>query len=95
MIPLQGGANVPVKTERRGYDLSSFDNQLSTKIPCITPLLTAHNFSPYYLLLSSLLLTTPLLTTYSFPPYYLKAKLSHIVFLAFALHSLSFWHAFS
>ena len=73
MIPLQGGANVSVKTEHRGYDLSSFDNQLPTKIPCITPLLTAHNFSPYYL----------------------KAKLSHIVFLAFALHSLSFWHAFS
>ena len=49
----------------------------------------------YYLLLLSLLLTTPLLTTYPFPPYYLKAKLSHIVFLAFALQSLSFWHAFS
>ena len=88
MIPLQGGTNVSVKTERRGYDLSSFDNQLPTKIPCITPLLTAHKFSPY----SSLL---PPLTTYYSSSYYLKAKLSHIVFLAFALHSLSFWHAFS
>ena len=95
MIPLQGGVNVSVKTEHRGYDLSSFDNQLPTKIPCTTSLLTPHSIPPYYLLLSFLLLTTPLLTTYSFPPYYLKAKLSHIVFLAFALPSLSFWHAFS
>gem|GEM_PF-3714928 len=63
MIPLQGGANMPVKTERRGYNLSSFDNQLPTKIPCITPLLTAHNFSPYSSLHSPLLLTPSLLTT--------------------------------
>ncbi len=63
MIPLQGGANVPVKTERRGYDLSSFDNQLPTKIPYITPLLTAHNFSSYSSLLPPLLLTPSLLTT--------------------------------
>ena len=68
---------------------------LLPSLPRTTSLLTPHSIPPYYLLLSSLLLTTPLLTTYSFPPYYLKAKLSQRVFLAFALQSLSFWHAFS
>ena len=35
------------------------------------------------------------ISSFSLISYYLKAKLSHIVFLAFALQSLSFWHAFS
>ena len=57
--------------------------------------LTTNYLQKYRAKLLSLLLTPSLLTTYSFSPYYLKAKLSHIVFLAFAFHSLSFWHAFS
>ena len=64
MIPLQGGANVPMKTERRGYDLSSFDNQLPTNIPRKTSLLTTYSFP-------SLLRTPSLLTPHPFPPYYL------------------------